>query len=286
MMSDMSSLECALTQADNLLETARMQYGQASAARLDDEKPTGSHVRAWTAVRAAGGHEVPCGDRAFVLQLNSGRTAFITIDIASHGTSRAPLSSALAQMIATSLRCDGSPAAALGCADEWLRTVDDEYPYAVAFVAIVNPIAWTVVYASAGHECAFTLGDDGRIAQLMPTAPMLGILLTFNPCDAVFCLNPAQTLVVATDGVAESRPAGSVDFFGAEGAAREVARSLRTGADPAHGALEAACIHAGGCQVDDAGILIVQLGSARRVQEAYAYSTVPREWRFTLDSLR
>jgi hypothetical protein len=31
---------------------------------------------------------------------------------------------------------------------------------------------------------------------------------------------------------------------------------LRTGADPAHGALEAACIHAGGCQVDDAGILI------------------------------
>lgn len=82
---------------------------------------------------------------------------------------------------------------ALGCADEWLRTVDDEYPYAVAFVAVVNPITRTIVYASAGHDCAFALGDDGRIAHLMATAPMLGIPLVINPCDAVFSLNPGTT---------------------------------------------------------------------------------------------
>ena len=132
-------------------------------------------------------------------------------------------------------------------------------PYAVAFVALVHPVFRTVVYASAGHDVAFRQADDGGLHHIAPTAPMLGIPLAINPCDAVFTLDPTETFVIATDGVTESRRAGSYRFFGAEGAACTVARSLQHGRNPARAVLEAACAHAGGYQHDDVGVVVVRV---------------------------
>lgn len=211
-----------------------------------------------SAVRGCAGGE-RCGDMAFVLPLDSDRTAIVVIDVAGHGAARAPLSSALADEVTSGLRRDGSPAAALACADQRLRTFDDEFPYAVAFVALVHPALRTVIYASAGHDVAFTLAADGRIRHLAPTASMLGIPLANNACDAAFVLDPTETLVIATDGIADSRPAGSDQLFGASGTARAVARSLRDGSDPARTVLEAAYAHGGGRPTDDAGIVVVRV---------------------------
>ena len=99
-----------------------------------------------TTVRSCEGGAL-CGDVAFALRLDSGRTALVVIDIAGHGTARAPLSAALADTIAVALRHDESPAGALAAADEQLRTFDDASPYAVGFVALVHPVLRTVVYA-------------------------------------------------------------------------------------------------------------------------------------------
>jgi serine phosphatase RsbU (regulator of sigma subunit) len=187
----------------------------------------------------------------------------IVVDIAGHGAARAPLSSALTEEIMAGLRCDGSPAAALGRADKLLRASGDETPYAVAFVALVHPILRTVAYASAGHDVAFTLADDGRIRHLGPTAPMLGIPLANHACDAAFTLGPSESLVIATDGISDSRPAGSDQFFGAGGAARAVLRSLRDGSDPARAVFDAAWAHAGSRQVDDVGVVVARLRPQR-----------------------
>ena len=216
-----------------------------------------------SAVRSFDGGE-RCGDMVFVLPLDSGRKAIVVIDIAGHGLARAPLSSAIAEAISEALRGDASPSVALQGADELLQTFEDESPYAVAFVAVVHPAVRTVVYASAGHDVAFTLADDGRIRHLMPTAPMLGIPLRNHACDATFVLDPTETLVVATDGVGDSRPTGSDHFFGAGAAARAVARSLRSGSDPARTVLEAAYAHGGDYLADDAGAIIVRLRPRQR----------------------
>ena len=199
-----------------------------------------------------------CGDLAVALPLSSGRTALIVIDIAGHGADRASLSSAIADEIVTALIHEESPASALDRADQLLRTVDDETPYAVAFVALVHPALGTVVYASAGHDVAFTLGDDGSIRHLMPTAPMLGIPLAYNACDAVFTLDPTETLVIVTDGISDSRLAGSHDFFGATRTALAVTRSRIDGTDPSQAILEAARAHEGGVQADDDAALVVR----------------------------
>jgi serine phosphatase RsbU (regulator of sigma subunit) len=200
-----------------------------------------------------------CGDVVRTLPLRSGRTAIIVIDIAGHGADRAPLSSAIADEIATALSHDESPASALARADQLLRTVDDESPYAVAFVALLHPVLRTVVYASAGHDVAFTLADDGRVRNLMQTAPMLGIPLANNACDAVFTLDATETLVVVTDGISDSHRAGSGDFFGASRTAFAVTRSRIDGTDPSQAILEAALIHEGGVQADDDAALVARL---------------------------
>ena len=200
-----------------------------------------------------------CGDLAVALPLSSGRTAIIVVDIAGHGAGRAALLSAIADEIVTTLIHDASPAAALDQADQLLQTVDDETPYAVAFVAIVHPVLRTVVYASAGHDVAFTLADDGSIRQLMPTAPMLGIPLANNACDAVFTLDATESLVIVTDGVSDSHRAGSDDFFGATPTALAVTRSRIDGTDSSRAILEAARAHEGGVQSDDAAALVARL---------------------------
>ena len=196
---------------------------------------------------------------AFTLPLSSGHTAIVVIDVAGHGAARAGLSSAITETITAALLRDASPAAALASADELLRTFEDESPYAVAFVALVHPVLQTVIYASAGHDVAFALADDGHIRHLAPTTPMLGVPLAVNPCDAAFILDATETLLVATDGVTDSRPVGSDRFFGAEGTARAIAGSLRDGGDPALAALEAAWLHAGCRQADDAGVVVVRI---------------------------
>ena len=198
-----------------------------------------------SAVRSCEGGEL-CGDIAFAFALDSGRTAIVVIDVAGHGAARSPLSSSLANEIASALRRDGSPAAALSRADEVLRASDDEIPYAVAFVATVHPLLRTIVYSSAGHDVAFTLADGGGTRNLTPTGPMLGIPLANHACDAVFTLGPRETLVIATDGISDSRPTGTSRFFGAVGTAQAAARSLRVGSDPAQAVLEAAYAHEGG----------------------------------------
>jgi serine phosphatase RsbU (regulator of sigma subunit) len=209
-----------------------------------------------------------CGDLAVTLPLSSGRTAIIVLDIAGHGAGRASLSSAIADEILTALVDDASPASAIDRADHLLRTVDDDTPYAVAFVALIHPILRTVVYASAGHDVAFTLADDGRIRHLMQTASMLGIPLANHACDAVFTLDATETLVIVTDGISDSHRAGSDDFFGATRTALAVTRSRIDGTDPSQAILEAACAHEGGVQVDDDAALVVCLPSPNQRRNA------------------
>ena len=215
-----------------------------------------SRVRTATIVRAAHGAAGPCGDEARVVHLASGHVGIVVVDVAGHGWARAALSSAVADEILAELLRHRSPAIALGHGDRCLRTLDDDDPYAVAFVALVNPPRRTLVYASAGHDLAFTIDGRGRVFDLKPTAPMLGVPMTLNPCNALTQLHPDSALVIATDGIADSRPAGSTEFFGAGRAAAAVRRSLAGGYDPAFALYDAAVAHAGGHQGDDATVVV------------------------------
>lgn len=208
-----------------------------------------------SAVRGAGG-STHCGDVAYVLPLDSGRTAIVVLDVAGHGSARAQLAAILADAVTASLQRDGSPSVALSCANELLLNSSDESPYAVGFIALVHPALRTVIYASAGHDVAFAMTDDGRMQNCAQTGPMLGVALADNLCDAIFLIEPYETLVIATDGISDSRPPGSQLFFGGTGTAQAVARALRNGCDPAQAVIDAARAHEGGRQTDDVAVIV------------------------------
>jgi hypothetical protein len=122
----------------------------------------------------------------------------------------------------------------------------------------------TVVYASAGFDVAFTFADGGRIRHLPPTATMLGLSRANRACDTVFTLSRNETLVIATDGVSNSRTPGSSDFFGPTLAALAVTRSLSAGTDPALAVFTAARAHEGPIQAYDVAVLVARLQRPRQ----------------------
>lgn len=224
------------------------------------------NIRASRAVRAVHDEDGPCGDVAIVVPLADSRIAIVLVDVAGHGRSRALLASTVANAVLRRLIADGSPAAALAAGDAALRVFPDDLPYAVAFAALLNSTTGVAVYASAGHDLAFTLDGDGSVYALPPTAPMLGIPLAMNPCEALARLSQHGSLVIASDGVGESRSEGDYDFFGRERAAEAVLQALRIGDDPARGLIAAARRFAGERLCDDAAAIVVHALATQTLQ--------------------
>lgn len=215
-------------------------------------------LRTAAAVRGFGG-AVRCGDAIRRMDLRSGCQTLVLVDVAGHGAERSFLSAVLAETIETALLARRSPAAGLLAGDAFLRECGDETALAVAFAAVVNPATGAIRYASAGHETAFVLTPDGRPIELAPTASMLGVPMPFGACDAVRRLHPGDALVAATDGVSDSRPAGTTDFFGLARGALSVFGALRAGRDPALALLDDALAHAQGLVRDDSAAIVAYI---------------------------
>lgn len=234
-------------------------------------EPQPLRVRTATAVAAAYDEAGVCGDAIRVANSYDGAFAFALVDVAGHGAARAPLSRAVGDAVMAALVAGATPSAALAAGDARLRCCDDECPYAVAFAARLHPRSGSLVYAVAGLELAFVLDRGGRQWPLAPTAPMLGIPWPLHPCDGVRSFAQGGTLVVASDGVGDSRPAASVDFFGAERAAAVVEHAIVAGADAAHALVAAARSHAGNVLRDDAAALVVRVQEMETFGLKYAW---------------
>lgn len=101
--------------------------------------------------------------------------------------------------------------------------------FATVFMAVLDPEHGALDYLNAGHEPALIIARDGRLTELRPTGPALGMIPDARFAAAQAKLEPGQSLFAFTDGLAEGRsPTG--EGFGAE-RVREVARK-HGGASP------------------------------------------------------
>jgi serine phosphatase RsbU (regulator of sigma subunit) len=112
-------------------------------------------------------------------------------------------------------------------------------------------------YSSAGHDTARILDPDGSSRRLEANGPLLGVLAQPEFGEAQLALEPGGHLVVVTDGVVESRPPGTLEFFGAERALCSVAKAVHAQADPAGVLIADVLRHTGGVPADDAAALVV-----------------------------
>lgn len=118
-------------------------------------------------------------------------------------------------------------------------------------------------YASAGHDIAL-LFSGRRHRHLEPTGLLLGVDETERYGEITLEVEPGDQLVLATDGVTETRDLSGT-FFGTRGLAHAAMAAIRAGVDdPASTILEAARQHGGGHFVDDASVLCVGFGEEKQ----------------------
>jgi len=99
--------------------------------------------------------------------------------------------------------------------------------FATVFLASFDPYGGELVYLNAGHEPALIMSPEGRIQELRPTGPALGLLPDSKFSAVARMLEPEHSLFAFTDGLVEARsPSGEV--FGSD-RLRAVLRENRAG---------------------------------------------------------
>ena len=140
------------------------------------------------------------------------RAATRTPDLTARASATAPASArAATAQDAHSAAAESSAAArrvlgnALALTNSYVaETHANSNMFASLFVGLVDPQTGAVTYANCGHEVPLLFSDDGVVAELNPTGPVVGIVefATFDIEE--IALGPGQALVAFTDGVTEA----------------------------------------------------------------------------------
>ncbi len=104
----------------------------------------------------------------------------------------------------------------------FLDTFDDPGSFVVLFLGTFDARTGDLLYASAGHSIAF-IARPGGIEQLAPTGSIIGMDGGETYAQRTVRLATGETIVVATDGLTESRDAAG-DMLGDEGVIALLAR--------------------------------------------------------------
>ncbi len=156
------------------------------------------------------------GDLLDTWRLDSDRGYILIADVSGKGIDAA-VDGAFVQYALRTLATDGDdPAVILTRFNRlFAETITNPSTFVVLFLGLLDTRAMSMRYASAGHSAAFIRRAD-RIESLEVTGPIVGIgpneLFTANTVS----LAENETILLATDGLTESRDA-SGDLLGEDG---------------------------------------------------------------------
>ena len=210
---------------------------------------------------------VLAGDWLDVLALPEQRLGIVLGDVSGHGPGPAVFALRLKHMLAAALTGGRSPGQCLAWAARHLG--DTGELFATAFVAVVDPAAGALTYASAGHPEALLLSPATSAAPVLlaPTGPLLsGLVAGWGWGDTDHALRPADVLLAYTDGLLEARDEAGRQF-GPDRVGEAVA-----GADADLDALldrlvERVHAHAGIRLADDCTVVACRAHDRRRTSE-------------------
>ncbi len=156
------------------------------------------------AVYVPGGSEAQIGgDWYDAFALADGRVIVSIGDVAGSGLEAAVTMSSMRQIIRGIAQVHADPVLMLNSADRALR-MDDPDRFVTAFVGVIDPIASTMVYASAGHPAPYVRRSDGSLDELVFVDLPLGLRdrVSIRACSV--SVGDGDLLVFYTDGLIES----------------------------------------------------------------------------------
>ncbi|MGC2128491.1 MAG: SpoIIE family protein phosphatase [Candidatus Aquilonibacter sp.] len=143
------------------------------------------------------------GDWYDAFALTDGRIVVSIGDVAGSGLDAAVTMSSMRQIIRGIAQVHADPVLMLNSADRALR-MDDPDRFVTAFVGVIDPIASTMVYASAGHLPPYVRRPDGSLEELIFVDLPLGLRdrMSIRACSV--SVGDGDLLVFYTDGLIES----------------------------------------------------------------------------------
>jgi PAS domain S-box-containing protein len=143
------------------------------------------------------------GDWYDAFALADGRVVVSIGDVAGSGLDAAVTMSNMRQIIRGIAQVHADPVLMLNSADRALR-MDDPEGFVTAFVGVIDPIASTMVYASAGHLPPYIRRADGTLEELIFVDLPLGLRERMSIDASSVRVGDGDLLVFYTDGLVES----------------------------------------------------------------------------------
>jgi sigma-B regulation protein RsbU (phosphoserine phosphatase) len=130
--------------------------------------------------------------------------------------------------------------------------------YATLFYGVLNRVALTLRYVSAGHNPPAVVHRDGSLDWLEPTGAPVGLFPDATWHEEVYHLHPGDLVLAYTDGVIEaSSPAG--EEWGIDGLLQAAkTRGIQSADQLVRSILDSMDGFTGGVQTDDATVAILR----------------------------
>lgn len=245
--------------AGQALSLAQQHAGQRDAARVLQHSllprlPDVSGLSVRACYRPAGGTEVG-GDWFDLLALPCGRVALVIGDVMGRGIPAAAVMGQVRSATRAYARMSLPPAQVLGLLEETvaeLTSAGQDSPLVTCFLAVHDPRARTLTWASAGHLPPIARGTGPAASLSGPVGTPLGVGHG-TYVDTVTALDAGTLLVMFTDGLVEDRRR-DLDV------GLDLVRTLVDRADPADldGLAELLLAHVAAEEEDDVALLLVR----------------------------
>ncbi len=216
------------------------------------------YLRVGTAYVSATGEAAVGGDLFDVYRLDEHRSMVLVADVSGKGISAAVETAFIKYSIRALAEDYSEPGVILEKFNRlFLKSMTDLSAFVVGFIGVLDDRDMALRYASAGHAPAY-LRRGAEVQQLPVTGPVIG-LSGDNPfASSKIFLQPADTLILATDGLTEAR-----DVSGAMLDDEGAMHWIRSGdADPqglADELVRRVSMYSGGKIADDLALLVIQV---------------------------
>ncbi|MBI5120640.1 MAG: SpoIIE family protein phosphatase [Rhodospirillales bacterium] len=145
------------------------------------------------------------GDFYDIFDLPEGRLGLVVADVSGKGIPAAFFMAVARTLLRATALTGTSPADCLTQANAVLCRHDIPNMFVSAFYGIFDPINWTLIHASAGHQPPLHLDANGTVRELEAVDGLvLGVSEELSYSEAVLHLKPGEGLVIYTDGLSEA----------------------------------------------------------------------------------
>lgn len=199
------------------------------------------------------------GDYYDIFPLPDGKFAILQGDVAGKGIAASLIMARISSAAAYALHSETNLPSVMAKLNNLAREVGGIGRFVTLITAILDPASHTVTVANAGHNRPLRYAhDSGQVEEIMPLEKVglpLGVMEDGDYPEWAVTLNPAQALLLYSDGLIDSRDSQD-RRFGIEGVMQAVTRPRLRVAELMDSLVHAAETHSEGCeQFDDTTIV-------------------------------